>query len=146
MAKTKTIKSELTIEQTVYNMIIDHLTKKGLEIFEKNLYLNDLKNLFDNKGVMKESKSKYEGNIKYFGNSTIDINFQHIGYLGKAIVEGDIFRIELFLDNNYNPEDVDGEYDIDEMIQTDESECLKELEPIIEFLKQHQIEYKFEYD
>lgn len=118
--KKNTLTQPDPIEVNIFNKAIKILTKNNLEIHDKDIQ-------FDQKD------QKWFGHIKYFGNSTVDINLNHNPKNKK-------FYVSLFLDNDYSE---DG---CPECLETDKIEAKKELKPLLDDLDNQKIQYSFNWE
>jgi hypothetical protein len=106
-------KEEQSIELLVYLHFLTEIKEKKFEIYESEFMMNE-----------------YIGNIKYFGNSTVEIQIHRAK-------DTEPLKIELFLDNEYKKED--------EILETDKKFVLKELDRSLKFIKKKGIAYFFNY-
>jgi hypothetical protein len=113
-------KEKNPIEVDIYNQTVNLLTEKGIEIHDKNIQYDQI-------------DKKWFGNVKYFGNSTVDVNLDHDP-------RNNEFRVSLFLDNDYSE---DG---CPECLETDKNEVKKELKPLLDDLTKRKIRYFFNWE
>jgi len=107
-----------SIEEQIFDLAHKSLRKNSdVEIYEKELFVN------------KENRL-HEGHIKFFGNSSVDMNIDH--------TPSNKVMVSIFLDNQYD--------DCPECFEMDKKEAQKELKDVLSFLKEKKVKYTFDSD